>query len=97
MTMTPYENRIVIEPDETQGKSTGGLIIPDTGKEKALQGKVVAVGPGLVLPNGNIAPCVTKVGDKVVYPKFGCHTFEFENKEYLVIRESDLFVNVETK
>lgn len=86
----PYEDRVIIEPlEETISK--GGLVVPDLGKEKSKYGKVVAVGDGKYSITGYWQSTKTKVGDIVVYPKFGCHTIEIEGKEYLIIRESDLF------
>lgn len=91
--MKPYGDRIIIKAVEPEQVSTGGIIIPDAGKEKALPGTVVAVGSGFPGPTGWVE-CSTKVGDIVIYPKFGCHTFEHQGEEYLIIRESELFVNL---
>lgn len=91
--MKPYGDRIVIKAMEPEQVSTGGIIIPDVGKEKALPGTVVAVGPGYPGPSGWVE-CTSKPGDTVIYPKFGCHTFENQGEEYLIIRESELFVNL---
>lgn len=92
--MIPYENRIVIKAMDPEQVSSGGIIIPDAGKEKALPGTVIAVGPGAYSATGQLIPMVTKVGDTVMYPKFGCHSFETDGEEYLIIRESDLMVNL---
>jgi len=92
--MKPYENKIVIKPMDPEQMSSGGIIVPDAGKEKALPGEVIAVGPGMYSATGQLIPTTTKVGDTVMYPKFGCHSFEVDGEEYLIIKESDLMVNL---
>lgn len=92
--MKPYGDRVIIEASEPEKTSAGGLIIPDLGKEKALPGIVVAVGPGMYTNEGKLISCTTQPGDTVIYPKFGCHTIEIDGKEYLIIKESDLLVNL---
>jgi len=93
LNLQPIEDRIILEPVE-ETRSKGGLVVPDLGKEKSKYATVLAVGPGRVTITGALIPSVIKVGDTVVYPKFGCHTVEVEGKEYLVIREGDLFAKV---
>lgn len=91
--MKPYGDRIVIKAIAPEEVSSGGIIVPDVGHERALPGTVVSVGPGYPGPTGWIS-CMSREGDKVIYPKFGCHEFEHEGEKYLIIRESELFVNL---
>jgi chaperonin GroES len=91
----PYGERVIIKAIEPNEISSGGIIVPDAGKEKAMPGKVIAVGPGVVsLVDNKLMPTVTKVGDTVIYPKYGCHTFEIDGEEFLVCKESELFLNL---
>jgi chaperonin GroES len=90
MHLEPLEDRIVVEPMEAEEKTRGGIVIPDSAKEKPQKGKVISVGPGRVLDNGKrVAPAVKK-GDTVVYAKYGGMEIEIDGKEYMILRESDL-------
>lgn len=89
----PYGDRVLIQVPDPEEMSTGGIIIPDMAQEKAIQGTVVAVGPGTPGPTGFV-PTITKEGDAVVFPKFGAHTFSHEGNEYYIIREHELFLNL---
>lgn len=91
--MKPYGDRILIKPEDPEKVSSGGIIVPDMAGEKALPGTVVAVGPGYPGPSGFVET-ITKVGDNVLYPKFSGHTIEVEGEEYVIIRETDLFINL---
>lgn len=91
----PIADRVVIRPKvDEEVKSSGGLIVPDLGKDKSLYGTVVAVGPGCYQGNVFVTPKV-QVGDTVIYPKFGCHTLEVDGEELLIIRELELFAIME--
>jgi len=81
---------VVVKPLEAEEKTKGGIILPDTAKDKPQEGEVVAVGPGRVLENGNRVALDVKVGDRVVYSKYGGTEVKIDDEEYLVIRESDL-------
>ena len=81
---------MVVKPLEAEEKTKGGIILPDTAKDKPQEGEVVAVGPGRVLENGNRVALDVKVGDRVVYSKYGGTEVKIDDEEYLVIRESDL-------
>jgi chaperonin GroES len=90
MHLEPLEDRIVVEPMEAEEKTRGGIVIPDSAKEKPQKGKVISVGPGRVLDNGKrVAPAVKK-GDTVVYAKYGGMEIEIDGKDYMILRESDL-------
>jgi chaperonin GroES len=90
MHLEPLEDRIVVEPMEAEEKTRGGIVIPDSAKEKPQKGKVISVGPGRVLDNGKrVAPAVKK-GDTVVYAKYGGMEIEIDGTDYMILRESDL-------
>jgi chaperonin GroES len=88
--LRPLGDRVVVKPLEAEEKTKGGIILPDTAKDKPQEGEVVAVGPGRVLENGNRVALDVKVGDRVVYSKYGGTEVKIDDEEYLVIRESDL-------
>jgi chaperonin GroES len=90
MHLEPLEDRVVVEPMEAEQVTRGGIVLPDTAKEKPQKGKVIAVGPGRILDNGKrVAPAVKK-GDTVVYAKYGGTEIEIDRKDYMILRESDL-------
>ena len=86
----PLGERVVIEVAESDMKTASGIVLPDTAKEKPQEGTVVAVGEGKMLDNGTrVAPAV-KAGDKVIFSKYSGTQVKVEDKEYLVVRESDI-------
>ena len=94
MKLKPLADRVVIKPSPADEKTKGGIILPDTAKEKPVIGEVVAVGPGKVTDDGKkIAPEV-KVGDKVLYGKYSGTEVTIEGDEYLIMREADIFAVV---
>jgi chaperonin GroES len=94
MKLKPLADRVVIKPSPAEEKTKGGIILPDTAKEKPVVGEVVAVGPGKVTEDGKkIAPEV-KVGDKVLYGKYSGTEVTVEGEEYLIMREADIFAIV---
>jgi chaperonin GroES len=82
----PLADRVVVEPAPAEEKTAGGIIIPDTAKEKPQRGTVVAVGPGK-----KDEPMTVKVGDKVLYGKYAGTEINIDGKEYLIMRESDIY------
>jgi chaperonin GroES len=90
MNIKPLEDRIVVEPNEAETTTSSGLVIPDTAKEKPQQGKVLAVGPGRTLDNGNLAPLGVKVGDTVLYSKYGGTEVTVAGKDYLILSGRDV-------
>jgi len=91
----PLADRIVVKPLEAVEKTKGGIVLPDTAKEKPQEGKVVAVGKGKVLENGNIQPLEVKVGDRILYGKYsGTEITTKEGEELLIMREEDVFAVV---
>jgi chaperonin GroES len=91
MEIKPLGDRVVIKPLEAENKTKGGIVLPDTAKEKPQEGKVVAVGKGKVLDNGSVQAPEVKVGDKVLYGKYsGNEITTKEGEELLIMREEDI-------
>ena len=94
VSIKPLEDRIVVKSSEAEQTTASGLVIPDTAKEKPQEGKVLAVGPGRVDDNGNRVPLDVKVGDKVIYSKYGGTEVKFGADEYLVLSARDVLAVV---
>lgn len=91
MNIQPLGDRVVVKPLEAESKTKGGIVLPDTAKEKPQEGKVVAVGKGKVLDNGTVQAPEVKVGDKVLYGKYsGNEITTKEGEELLIMREEDI-------
>ena len=95
LNIRPLDDRVVIEPLEAEDKTPGGIVIPDTAKEKPIKGRIVAVGAGKVLDNGKRLEPVVKKGDQVIFSKYGGTEYKVQGKEYLIMRESDILAKVE--
>jgi chaperonin GroES len=95
MAIKPLDERVVIEPIEAEEKTAGGIVLPDTAKEKPMRGKIVATGPGKLLENGERAEMSVKKGDEVIYGKYAGTEVKVKGKEYVIIRESELLAKVE--
>lgn len=90
MKIKPLADRVVVKPSEAEEKTAGGIILPDTAKEKPQEGTVVAVGPGKVSENGAKIPMEVKVGDRVLYGKYLGTEVTIDGIEHLIMRESDI-------
>ena len=90
MNFTPLHDRVAIKPMDQEEKTLGGIIIPDTAKEKPMQGKVIAVGKGTKDRDGNLIPLDVKVGDKVLYGKWGGTEVKVNGQEFIIMKESDI-------
>lgn len=90
MNLQPLEDRIVVRPAEAEEKTASGLVIPDTAKEKPQQGEVLAVGPGRRADNGELIPMDVKVGDKVVYSKYGGTEITIDGEDLLILAARDV-------
>jgi chaperonin GroES len=90
MKFRPLHDRIAIQPLASEEKTTGGIIIPDSAQEKPIQGKVVAVGNGARDQNGNIIPLEVKVGDVVIYGKWGGTEVKIDGQDLIIMKESDV-------
>ena len=95
MAYRPLHDKVIIKRLEEEEKSAGGIIIPDTAKEKPQQGKVIAVGTGIVLKDGKTIPLQVKPGDRVLFSKYGGTEIEFGDEKYLVLREDDILGIIE--
>jgi chaperonin GroES len=91
MNIQPLGDRVVVKPLEAEAKSKGGILLPDTAKERPQEGKVVAVGKGKVMDNGTVSAPEVKVGDKVLYGKYsGNEITTKDGEELLIMREEDI-------
>ena len=88
--LKPLEDRVVVEPKEAEDKTASGIILPDTAQEKPQEATVVAMGPGKASDSGTIVKMTVKVGDKVLYGKYSGTEVTVDEKEYLIMRESDI-------
>ena len=91
----PLEDRVVVQANEAETTTASGLVIPDTAKEKPQEGTVIAVGPGRIDDNGNRVPLDVKVGDVVVYSKYGGTEIIYGGQDFLVLSSRDLLAIVE--
>jgi chaperonin GroES len=90
MNIQPLGDRVLVEPLKEEETTKGGIIIPDTAKEKPQQGKVIAVGTGKLDDSGKKIPFNVKKGDRVLMPKYGGTEIKIDNKEYQILREEDI-------
>ena len=89
--LNPLADRVVVRAAEAEETTKGGIILPDTAKEKPVEGTIVAAGPGKVADNGDLVKLSVKVGDKVLYGKYSGTEVTIDGEEYLIMRESDIF------
>jgi chaperonin GroES len=95
MKFRPLHDRVLIEPLEAEEKTAGGIIIPDTAKEKPMEGKIVAAGSGARAEDGSITPMDVKKGDRVLYGKWSGTEVKIDGKDYVIMKESDIMGVVE--
>lgn len=86
----PLQDRIIVRRLSDEEKTAGGIIIPDTAKEKPQEGEVIAVGNGKLLDSGKVQPVEVKPGDKILFSKYSGTEIKIEGEEYLVVREEDI-------
>ena len=91
---SPLADRVVVKPVEREETTRSGIVLPDTAKEKPQEGEVVAVGPGRTTDDGNKVAMEIRVGDKVIYSKYGGTEYKEEDEEYLILRESDILAKI---
>ncbi len=94
VTLKPLDDRVVVEPLESEEVTPGGIVLPDTAKEKPQRGRVIAVGPGKLLDNGERAPMSVAVGDEVIFGKYSGTEVEIDGKELKILRESDVLAKI---
>jgi chaperonin GroES len=87
----PLGDKVVVDPATEEDKTTGGIILPDTAKQKPQEGTVVAVGTGRMLDDGSRAAMAVKVGDRVVYAKYGGNEITFDGKDYLILDQESIY------
>lgn len=95
ITLKPIGDKIIVEVIDEPEKSAGGILLPDTAKEKSQRGKVIAIGSGRILDNGQKVAPEVKVGDTVVYAKYGGTEFKLDGKELMILSERDIHAIVE--
>lgn len=95
MKIRPLHDRIIVKRLEEEEKTKGGIIIPDTAKEKPIEGRVIAVGDGRIKEDGTKIPLEVKVGDRVLFSKYGGTEIKIDGEEHLMMREDDILAIVE--
>jgi chaperonin GroES len=95
MQVRPLDDRILVKPIEAEDKTAGGIVIPDTAKEKSQRGEVVAVGNGKLLDDGNRAPLAVKRGDRIVFGKYAGTEIKIEGKQHQIMREHEILAVLE--
>jgi chaperonin GroES len=95
MKVRPLHDRVIVKRVKEEGKTKGGIIIPDTAKEKPVEGKVIAVGAGKVLDDGKRQPLQVKAGDRVLFGKYAGTEIKIEGEDNLIMREDDIIAIVE--
>jgi chaperonin GroES len=95
MKIRPLHDRVIVKRIEEEEKTKGGIIIPDTAKEKPIEGKVVAVGAGKLMDNGKKLPLDVKKGDRILFGKYAGTDIKIEDEEHLIMREEDIIAVVE--
>ena len=94
MAIRPLDDRVLVEPLEAEEKTPGGILLPDTAKEKPQRGKVIAAGPGRLRDSGDRTPLSVKIGDEVLFGRYAGNEIKEGGKEFKVMRESDILAKV---
>ncbi len=94
MQLKPLDDRVVVKPIEAEETTSGGIVLPDTAKEKPQRGKVLAVGPGRLLDSGERCPIGVEEGDEVLFSKYGGTEIEVDGEELKILRESDILAKI---
>ena len=95
MKIRPLQDRVIVKRVEEEEKTKGGIIIPDTAKEKPMEGKIIAVGKGKLLEDGKVHPVDVKAGDRVLFTKYAGSEVKIDGEEHLIMREEDLLGVIE--
>jgi len=93
----PLHDRVIVRRLDEEEKTAGGIIIPDSAKEKPVQGEVIAAGKGKIMENGDIRPLDVKKGDRVIFSKYAGTDIKLDNEDYLMMREDDILGVIESK
>ncbi|MBF8294025.1 MAG: groES [Bacteroidetes bacterium] len=91
MNLKPLADRVIVKPSAAEERTKGGIIVPDTAKEKPVWGEVIAIGPGKISDEGKLIAPEVKVGDQVLYGKYSGTEVTIDREELLIMRESDIF------
>ena len=91
MPLRPLATKVVVVPSDEEEKTSGGIVLPDSAKKKPSEGKVVAVGKGRTLDDGKLVPLAVKVGETVIYSKYGGTEVKLEGKEYVILDEDQIY------
>jgi chaperonin GroES len=94
MKVRPLHDKVLVKVQEAEEKTKGGIIIPETAAEKPQEGKVVAVGTGIILPDGNIKPLDVKKGDKILFGNYGVQQITVDGEEFLIVSEDAILAVV---
>ncbi len=94
MKIRPLDDRVVVEPLEAEEKTAGGIVLPDTAKERPQRGRVVSVGPGKLLDDGTRCAVAVSKGDEVIFGKYSGNEVKVDDNEYKIMRESDILAKV---
>jgi len=95
MNLKPLSDRVIVEPIEQEDMTISGIVLPDSAKEKPMQGKVLAIGPGMRQEDGSRIAMDVSLGDTVLYAKYGGTEVKLENKKYLILKEIDILAIVQ--
>ena len=95
MKVRPLRDRLIVKRVEEEGKTKGGIIIPDTAKEKPMEGEVIAVGNGRIKKDGTKIPMEVKKGDRILFAKYAGTEVKINGEEYLMMKEDDIFAIIE--
>ncbi len=95
MKIRPLHDRVIVRRLEEEEKTKGGIIIPDTAKEKPLEGKVIAAGKGKIMENGEVRPLDVKEGDRILFGKYSGTEVKIDGEEHLILREEDILGIIE--
>jgi chaperonin GroES len=94
--LQPVEDKVIVKRKAEETKTSGGLVIPDTAKEKPLEGEVVGTGPGKILDNGQRGPMDVKTGDKVLFAKYGGTEVKYKDEEYTILDQRDILAIIKS-
>ena len=94
MKINPLDDRVVFRPMEAEERTAGGIVLPDAAREKQQRGTVIAVGPGRLLDSGERCPVSVKVGDQVLFGKYGGTEIEVDGEDVKILRESDILAKI---
>lgn len=95
MKIRPLQDRVIVKRIKEEEKTKGGIIIPETAKEKPSEGEVIAVGKGKVLENGTVLPLDVKAGDRILFSRYGGSEVKIEGEEHIIMREDDILGIIE--